>query len=146
MLGTALLIAALAPGAAFAQAGVEYGLGAARAAAGASVFRSLGKSIGALRGPAHPPASAPLAWSAPALAVVPGTACAEDPAKVAVGMKSAELLRRCGAPALETTGERGHVLLYVGREREVEVLIEAGAVAEIRERRKQPDGGVVVVQ
>ena len=114
----AAVVAAAA--AAQAQSMVEYSLGTARAAGSAAGMQSAGKAAAGIMGnaaktlekagSAQAPAGSTSAIVLPASgqgAAKPVKFTAPDPAQIKPGMEAAELIRKCGEPAMKISGSGG---------------------------------------
>ena len=169
-----LLLAAI-PVAAWGQAMVEYGLGAAAAGtAGAGgvgrgmsgIFNSLSKSLGtategktgaASTTQSTPTATSkakagtaqPAATSATALPAEPPKPAVvyEDPGGITTGMGWDELLNRFGGPAMKvTSGAASESLTYESKERSVDVEMRGGKVYSLKVKNKFRQSAVVNVK
>ncbi len=168
-----LLIAAPA---AWSQAMVEYGLGAAAAgtAGGASaasrgiagVFSNLANTLNSTTGQATTAASATTAPAKAATAkpkaaatqpaTTPSAAAPapekpavayEDAAGIKVGMEEAEMISRFGEPTMRvTSGNSGASLSYENKERVVDVETRGGKVYSVRVKNRTRQAAVVMLQ
>ena len=166
-----LLLAAI-PAAAWSQAMVEYGLGAAAAgSAGAGgvgrgmsgIFNSLSKTLGtATEGQtgaasttqstrtatskAKAGAAQPSATALPAEPPKPAVVY-EDPAGITTGMGWGELLSRFGEPAMKvTSGAASESLTYETKERSVDVEMRGGKVYSLKVKNRSRQSAVVYVK
>lgn len=170
-----ILLLATIPAAAWGQAMVEYGLGAAAAGtAGAGgvgrgmsgIFNSLSKTLGtATEGQtgaaattqstrtatskAKAGAAQPAVTSATALPAEPPKPAVvyEDPAGIAMGMGWDELLGRFGEPAMKvTSGAASESLTYETKERSVDVEMRAGKVYSLKVKNRIRQSAAVNVK
>lgn len=147
-----LLLAAICP-AAFAQAAVEYGLGAGRAATTTAPARNLGKQIGGVwdsldkaaksgDSQAPSPVKSSTASKRSTTASRAGRKTAsnaasqalhyEDARQIEAGITHAELVRRFGPPSMEITTRPGaRTLSYAAREGTVSVEVENNKVVTV---------------
>jgi hypothetical protein len=164
-----ILLLAGIPAAAWSQAVVEYGLGAAAAGtAGAGnkagrgiggVFSNLGKTLNSATGSqagaaaattgstqttaAKAQAKAATAKAAPTKPAV----VYEDPAGIETGIEQAELLTRFGEPAMKvTSGAASESLLYESKDRSVDVEMRSGKVYSVHIKNKARQSAVVSLQ
>ncbi len=79
--------------------------------------------------------------------VQPNPMCADNPGKVTVGMKQAEVAERCGVPAmLAQLTPNNQTMLFSGKDAEVTVALLDGVVSSVSAKPKGRDPGVVVLQ
>lgn len=133
-------------GAAYGQATVEAGLGAARAATSTAPAKGLGKSMSGLAGSLDkalkatpskaassaaeiPSAGSPSA-NTPSAALAPSPSW-EDPGGIEPGLSYEELVRRFGPPAMSITSGAEKSLTYPGKDGAFQVKVQDGKVASI---------------
>ncbi len=167
--GIVVITALVLPAAARGQSAVEYGASAARSSATATPARSAGKSArsifgsaqkrlqqaakaGGAQAPAKPvmidvPRATGTKTAARAPTVKFGTACVDDPGKIAAGMPYDELISACGTPAVITADAAGGTkLLYTAGPKDLIVVVSGGQVESVKAAHKSEPLDVVVLR
>lgn len=150
-----------------AQTMVEHGVATAGGSGAAAGMSGAGKSISGIFGKVNEAAGASGQKARPAKrrskakskakakpkpepveTYTPGTACIDNPARIAIGLTSAEVVSTCGVPAARSeTEEGGEVFWFTGRSRDVVVTLARGKVTSVRPKEKRSgNGGVVITQ
>jgi hypothetical protein len=133
-------------GAAYGQATVEAGLGAARAATSTAPAKGLGKSMSGLAGSldkalkatpskaassaADIPSASTASASTPSAAPAPSPSW-EDPGGIEPGLSYEELVRRFGPSSMSITSGSEKSLTYPGKGGVFQVRVEDGKVTSI---------------
>ena len=151
---------------------VEHSLGTARSGAAAGRSKGVAKPAGSvfkkLETVTQRPAASDAASTRGATAAIstasgtPGgpdaggeavnvaSPCADDPDAVAPGAAYEQLLAKCGAPSLKTTGaDGGEILYFSGKNGEIAVTMAAGVVKSVSPRRPAADSkptAVVIIK
>ena len=164
-----ILLLAGIPMAAWGQAVVEYGLGAAAAGtAGAGnkagrgigeVFSNLGKTLNSATGSQAGTAAATSGSTqsttaktqakteTPKAAPTKPAVVYEDPSGIETGMEQAEVLSRFGEPAMKVaSGAARESLLYESKDRSVDVEMRSGKVYSVHIKNKARQSAVVSLQ